>query len=89
MIYELSHQAQADIEEIIRYTDNNFGPAQTDQYIEGLYYSFELLTDNPRMGHTRKGEKRRYIYRMHNVYYRIIGERIFITQLRHSSQQQP
>ncbi len=71
MIYELSLRAQSNIEEIIRYTDKHFGPAQTDEYIGGLYYSFDLLTDNPRLGRVWKGQKRCYTYRMHNVYYRI------------------
>lgn len=86
MIYELSRQAKADIKAIIRYTDRYFGEAQTAEYIDGLFYSFGLLTDNPRMGREWDGDKRRYVYRMHHVYYRILGERIFITQIRHASQ---
>jgi toxin ParE1/3/4 len=89
MIYALSHQAKADIKAIIRYTDRHFGPAQTEEYIDGLFYSFELLTDNPRMGREWDGEKRRYIYRMHHVYYRILEDKILITQIRHSSQSLP
>jgi toxin ParE1/3/4 len=64
-------------------------PATRRPIIDGLYYSFDLLTDNPRLGRVWKGEKRCYTYRMHNVYYRIIENRIFITQIRHTSQRLP
>jgi toxin ParE1/3/4 len=86
MIYQLSRQAKADIKAIIRYTDRYFGEAQTAEYIDGLFYSFGLLTDNPRMGREWDGDKRRYVYRMHHVYYRILDDRIFITHIRHASQ---
>ena len=49
MIYELSGKALTQIEQIIRYTDKQFGEEQTREYISGLYYSFDLLSDNPRM----------------------------------------
>lgn len=87
MKYELSLKAIDDIEEIIRYTDEHFGHAQTNEYISGLFYSFDLLTDNPRLGREWKSGKRRYIYRMHSVYYRIVDNKIYITQIKHSSMQ--
>ena len=72
MDYRLSRQASAQIDEIIRYTDKHFGSLQTAEYNDGLYYSFELLTDIPRLGRTWREAKRRYIYRSHVVYYRIM-----------------
>ena len=42
MIYELSRKALSRIEEITRYTDENFGEDQTREYIGGLYRSFEI-----------------------------------------------
>lgn len=50
MRYELSRQASAEIDNIIRYTDENFGHGQTAEYVGGLYTSFEILADNPLMG---------------------------------------
>jgi toxin ParE1/3/4 len=85
MIFELSKRAQADIEDIARYTLDNFGIVQTENYINGLYDSFALLTDNPRLGRDWSGVRRRYIYRMHYVYYRLVQERVFITHIRHTS----
>jgi toxin ParE1/3/4 len=85
MIYALSRRAKADIEAIIRYTDRHFGEEQTAEYIDGLFYSFELLTENPRMGREWDSDKRRYIYRNHYVYYRIEPVRVFVTHIRHTS----
>lgn len=89
MSYELSRQASATIDDIIRYTDKNFGPEQTAEYVGGLYNSFELCADNPRMGRTWHNERRVYIYRSHYVFYRITDERIFITDILNTRQQIP
>jgi toxin ParE1/3/4 len=86
MIYVLSRRAKADIQAIIRYTDRHFGQAQTTEYVGGLFYSFDILTDNPRIGRKWDGEKRRYIYGNHYVYYRIEAKRVFITHIRHTDQ---
>jgi toxin ParE1/3/4 len=86
MIFALSKRARADIKNIARYTLENFGLAQTEEYVAGLYHSFELLTDNPKLGREWHAGRRRYIYRMHHVYYRLSHDRVFITHIRHSSQ---
>ena len=85
MTYSLSKQARKNIKEIIRYTDMNFGPAQTHEYLDGLYYSFELLVENPKLGREWSQGKYRYVYRMHLVYYRLTGNGPIITHIRHSS----
>ena len=92
MRYELSRQASAEIDNIIRYTDENFGPDQTAQYVGGLYNSFELLADNPRLGKVWAGDlKRCYIYRAHYVFYRLLEDenRLLITDIRSTRQQIP
>lgn len=86
MNFELSKRAKSDIENIIRYTRDNFGRAQAEEYVDGLYHSFELLTDNPRLGREWKAGRRRYIHRVHYIYYRLTPSSIFVTHIRHSSQ---
>jgi|GEM_PF-1527393 len=85
MDYALTQQAKANIKDIIRYTDAHFGTAQTDEYLRGLYDSFDLLTDNPKRGREWSSGKRRYVYRMHVVYYRQTTNGLLITQIRHSA----
>lgn len=83
--YRLTKQAERSIKEIIRYTDQYFGSPQTDEYLDGLYYSFDLLADNPKLGHMWDKGRRRYIYRMHVVYYRLTKDGVLITQIKHSA----
>lgn len=86
MIFALSNRARSDIKDIIRYTIVNFGNAQAEEYLDGLYYSFELLADNPKLGREWKPGRRRYIYRMHSIYYRILPDSVLVTHIRHASQ---
>lgn len=89
MRYELSRQASASIDEIIAYTDRYFGEEQTADYVGGLYFSFDLLADNPKLGKAWAGERRCYIYRSHYVFYRILDDCAFITSIRNTRQQLP
>ena len=89
MIYELSRRAQRQIEDIIRYTDAKFGEDQTAEYVTGLYHSFDILSDNPEMGRQYDERRRRYIYRSHQVYYRLFKIRILIVDIRSSRQSLP
>ena len=88
MICESSRRARQQIEEIVRYTDSTFGQEQTQDYITGLYYSFRISRDNPKMGMRYDDRRRRYIYRSHQVYYRLFKARIVIVDIR-SSRQSP
>lgn len=93
MIYQLSEQARTDIKDIIRYTVEHFGEGQADEYADGLFYSFDLLTDNPRMGKsvrsTLSGHLRRYTYRSHYVTYEIRDDVIWIAAIFNTKQDLP
>jgi toxin ParE1/3/4 len=87
--YELSARARADVKAIIAYTLEHFGDAQTDDYLEGLYYSFDLLTDNPQLGRRLEGDVRYYVYRSHYVFYEIRGDVLRIATIRSTRQPWP
>ena len=93
MEYELSELARSNIKDIARYTIENFGEAQADEYLDGLFYSFDLLTDNPRMGKhvvsDLSGNLRRYTYRSHYVIYEIREKIIRIATIRSTRQSLP
>ncbi len=89
MRFEIMRAAERDIEEIVEYTDLNFGEAQTQEYLAGLYYSFDLLTDNPKMGLSFDSARRRYIYKSHYVYYRIEEGILKILRIRHTKLKEP
>ena len=86
MIYRLTRQAQSDIKEIYLYTVEYFGEGQAREYLDGLEYSFDLLTDNPNLGRLWDGKGRRYIYKSHLVYYRLLKDEILITRIRNARQ---
>lgn len=89
MIHEPSRKALRQIEDIIRCTDANFGEDQTAECVTGLYHSFDILCDNPAMGRRYDERRRRYIYRSHQVYYRLFKTRILIVDIRSSRQSPP
>jgi len=93
MRYELSERARTDIKDIIRYTIEFFGKQQAEEYIDGLYYSFEILTDNPRLGkgvsNDFDADLRRYSYRSHYVIYEIRESVIRIATIRNTRQDLP
>lgn len=86
MSFALTRRARNDIKSIARYTVENFGSLQMEEYLNGLYYSFELLSENLKMGREWMPGRRRYIYRMHHIYYRLAGDDVLITHIRHASQ---
>ena len=84
MNHDLSRKALRQIEEIIRYTDTNFGGHQAREYLSGLYHSFDIRGDNPQMGRRFDQRRRRYVYRSHHVYNRPLGDRILIVDIRNA-----
>lgn len=86
MNYRLTRQAKSDIKAIYRYNVEYFGEGQAQEYLEGLEYSFDLLTDNPNMGRLFDENTRRYVYKSHLVYYEIKEEQLVIIRLRNARQ---
>jgi plasmid stabilization system protein ParE len=93
MEFELSELAHSNIKDIARYTIQYFDEAQADEYLDGLFYSFDLLTDNPKMGRAvhsdLSGNLRRFTYRSHYVVYEIRDKVIRIATIRNVRQQLP
>ena len=83
MTYRLSRQARSDIKAITRYTVEYFGEGQAQEYLDGLFYSFDLLMDNPKMGRAFEGTMRRYVFKSHLVYYEITQTKIHILRVLH------
>jgi toxin ParE1/3/4 len=86
MTYRLTRQAKSDIKAIYHYTVEYFGQGQAQEYLDGLEYSFDLLTDNPNIGRLFEGKIRRYVYKSHLVYYEIEKDEIHIIRIRHGQQ---
>lgn len=89
MGYRLSRRASAQIDEIVRYTDANFGLEQTESYLSGLEHRLDLLSENPLMGSEWTLGKRRYLYGQHIIYYRVQADYILVTEIMSAKQRQP
>ncbi len=48
--FSLTEEARRDLEAIYLYSLENFGEAQADRYLRGLFQQFQLLADFPGVG---------------------------------------
>ena len=59
-----------DLDDIYRYTFENFGEAQADKYLTELEAVFDLLADFSNMGPRYRGRTRRFLHGKHIILYR-------------------
>ena len=72
MTYRLSQKAQEDVEDIYRYSYENFGERQADNYHDELFKWFAVLGDSPMYGRPAveyAPELRRLEYASHVIFY--------------------
>ena len=72
--YKLSALAEQQLEEILEFTEDRFGPDQTDAYALGLQKTFELLAEFPGIGSTQSAAeiKRTWLcfrFQSHHIFY--------------------
>lgn len=82
--FRLSKHAEKDLSAIAAYTLQNFGLRQARRYRDGLFKTFEMITDFPLIGSDQsriKKNVRRHVYESHAIYYRIDGTEIIILRI--------
>lgn len=70
--YKFTKKAEHDLEDIIDYTFQQWGAAQTNTYIDGLEAHGQLLADNPDLGIKREATFEGLLsfpYESHILYY--------------------
>ncbi len=86
--YELSPEADQDLEAIFDYTDGEFGIDQAVEYLSGFDSLFVKIVNNPEIGkerdEIRKG-LRSLLKEKHVVFYRILNNHIRIVRILHGS----
>lgn len=90
--YELSLQAEQDVEDIFDYTLEKFGLEQAVTYTSELEPVFYQLVANPELGQSRHEIRkglRSVSYRSHVIFYRILKTRIRIVRVLHSARDLP
>ena len=86
--YELSEEADSDLEDIFDYTVEQFGIEQAIKYVSNFQAVFIGLCNNPRLGRERKDIRnglRSIAKESHVVFYRILKDRIRIIRVLHTS----
>ncbi len=92
LFYELSAEADGDLEEIFDYTEHEFGMDQAVKYVSAFGDVFEQLLENPQIGRERKEIRnglRSTIKDKHVVFYRILKDRVRIVRVLHGSRDLP
>lgn len=90
--YELSLEADNDLQEIYDYTEDKFGSSQAVKYLTDLDEMFNTLCTQPNTGRLRNEIReglRSFSYVSHIVFYRIIENRIRIVRVLHASRDIP
>ncbi|MBY5837328.1 type II toxin-antitoxin system RelE/ParE family toxin [Rhizobium leguminosarum] len=86
MKYRTTIEADQDIVELYILGADQFGALQSEQYVDDLFDTFELLADNPRMARERRElnpPTRLHPYLAHMIAYTIREEDILIVRVLH------
>lgn len=92
ILYELSAEADRDLEEIFDYTAHEFGINQAAKYVLAFDDVFELLLQNPESGRARNEIRdglRSVVKDTHVVFYRVLMDRLRIVRILHGSRDLP
>ena len=86
--YELSQEADRDLEDIFDYTLEAFGLDQAVSYVSGFDDVFVMLAGNPEAGRRRpeiRAGLRSFVRDHHVVFYRVMKGRIRIVRVLHGA----
>ena len=86
--YQLSIEADIDLDEIYDYSETKFGQEQAVSYLKKLEELFVLLNTHPEMGRERNEIEiglRSFPHGSHVIYYRKIDEQVRIVRVLHGS----
>lgn len=88
LFYELSADADKDIEDIFDYTAEKFGLDQAVTYVNTFDDVFTDLLNNPELGRRRPEIRqglRSIAHESHTIFYRVLKDRIRIVRILHGS----
>lgn len=82
----IAPEARIDLREIRRYSEQTFGRAATEVYVEGLRSAFQRAFDRPLAGKPEFDlwpDMRSVGYRSHRIYYRPLDNGVLIVRVMH------
>lgn len=84
--FRLSPAALSDLEDIWRYTAQQWGATQAAHYLDLLNETFETIAQSPASAppcdHIRTGYRRQWVEH-HAVYYRLAGDTVVVVRVLH------
>ena len=92
MAYEISKQAEADLENIFDFTMMSFGIHQAEHYLLQFDSTFILLSNNPKLGRTRNEIRkglRSYVLDKYVIFYGLFKTNVRIVRVIHGSRDLP
>lgn len=90
--YELSYEADLDLDAIFDYTENEYGFNQAVKYLTDIDNVFNSLIENPNIGRARNEIKKGLFSlteQKHIIFYRILNNYIRIVRVLHGSKDIP
>ena len=88
MRLELSREADADIDDMLRYGTESFGWEAAAAYAQSFHHPFERLIAHPQIGTAHpelKSGLRSIPHRRHRIYYCVNGEVLVVQRILHKS----
>jgi len=88
MNYLLSQEAEDDLVEVYDRSLDDWGEAQADKYLDGLYAAFAALSIRPLAGRVRPEvgvAVRSRLYGSHVIFYMVRTERVDILRILHQA----
>ena len=80
----LSRSADADLFEIVYYTAERFGEAQSEIYSDGLLAAIDLLSEYPLIGTDAsdvRASTRRLVHEHHNIFYEVLESEVLVLRI--------
>lgn len=90
--YKFSQRSQADLEDIVRYTLDNWGAGQATRYLDGLEKRVQALADAPSLGKQYDDLAQGlhgFVYQSHMIYYIKADHGITVVRVLHQSMNPP
>ncbi len=90
--YQLSEEADNDLQDIYDYTEEHFGTDQAIKYLLDLEELFNLLCTHTQTGRARNDVReglRSSSYVSHVVFYRVLQNHILVVRVLHASRDVP
>lgn len=82
--YDLSSKADSDIDDIVDYTLEVWGEAQTYDYVAELIHTLQSLSNQPQIGRSAAefaAPLKKYNFKAHTIFYEPTKKGIFIVRI--------